>query len=77
LQDVEAADRVKLPDDPFTGKPLIYRKTTDGYLIYSLDDSRQDQGGPSTQPADHDNRGYRIRLAATASQGHPTEQTAP
>jgi hypothetical protein len=77
LQDVEAAGRVKLPDDPFTGKPLIYRKTTDGYLIYSLDDSRQDLGGPSTQPADHDNRGYRIRLAAPAGQGHPTERTAP
>ncbi len=66
LDEVQAALHIQVPADPFTGKDLVYRQTADGYLIYSLGESRRDQGGPATQPAEQDNWGYRIRLAAPA-----------
>lgn len=31
--------------DPFTGKPLVYRKTPNGFLAYSLGENRYDDGG--------------------------------
>jgi len=33
------------PQDPFTGKPLIYRVTGDTYQAYSVGPNRQDDGG--------------------------------
>jgi len=36
---------VNAPEDPFSGRPLIYKKDTDGYLIYSVDVNRKDDGG--------------------------------
>jgi hypothetical protein len=65
LADVESSLGVKLPSDPFTGGALIYRKTADGYLVYSLGESRQDQGGPSPKRDESGNRGYRIHLTAS------------
>jgi hypothetical protein len=35
----------KLPHDPFTGTPLRYRRTSDGYLLYSLGVNGRDDGG--------------------------------
>ena len=33
--------------DPFTGKPLVYRASADGFLLYSLaEDQRDDKGTP-------------------------------
>jgi len=34
-----------VPDDPFTGKPLLYRVTPNYYVIYSVDRNRTDEGG--------------------------------
>jgi hypothetical protein len=34
-----------VPPDPFTGKPLIYRRQADGYIVYSVDMNRADDGG--------------------------------
>jgi len=34
-----------IPVDPFTGKPLVYRKTGDGFLLYSLGPNLKDDGG--------------------------------
>ena len=31
--------------DPFTGKPLLVKKLPEGWLIYSVDDNLQDDGG--------------------------------
>ena len=32
-------------EDPFSGKPLIFKRDADGYLIYSVDVNRKDDGG--------------------------------
>jgi hypothetical protein len=34
-----------VPTDPFDGKPLRYRRTSDGVVIYALGPDRQDDGG--------------------------------
>jgi hypothetical protein len=35
----------RVPVDPFSGKPLVYRAMADGYLLYSVDINRLDDGG--------------------------------
>jgi hypothetical protein len=38
-----------LPADPFTGKPLLYRKTAAGFVVYSVGrNRRKDDGGKNT-----------------------------
>lgn len=46
----------KLPDDLFTGKPLIYRPSENGYLLYSLGPNGKDDDGrgPGDKPAGGD-----------------------
>jgi hypothetical protein len=34
-----------VPSDPFDGKPLRYKTLTIGYVVYSVGDDRQDNGG--------------------------------
>ena len=38
----------QLPTDLFTGKPLVYHRTKDGYLLYSLGDNGFDDGGSNS-----------------------------
>ncbi len=45
LEELESASGKKLPKDPFTGNNLIYRKTSDGYKVYSVGDDKKDDGG--------------------------------
>jgi hypothetical protein len=40
-----------LPVDPFSGSPLVYRLTDDGFIIYSLGLNQQDDGGNLERPA--------------------------
>ncbi len=40
-----------LPQDPFDGQPLRYRRTENGYLLYSAGYNQRDDGG--TKPADN------------------------
>jgi hypothetical protein len=35
----------KVPTDPFSGQPLVYRCTEDGYLLYSVGGNGVDDGG--------------------------------
>ena len=35
----------EVPRDPFSGTPLIYRRTRDAYLVYSVDRNGKDDGG--------------------------------
>jgi hypothetical protein len=55
-----------LPPDPFDGKPLRYRKDGAGFVVYSVGDNRQDDGGltvkPNAQPPDI---GLRVRWPRT------------
>ncbi len=50
LADLQTPNSLKLPLDPFTGQDLIYRSTDSGYLVYSLGQDRQDNGGPTSEP---------------------------
>jgi len=34
-----------VPVDPFDGRPIRYRRTDPGYLLYSVDTDGQDHGG--------------------------------
>jgi len=37
-----------VPIDPFTGKPLVYRRDGEGFIVYSLGSNLKDDGGRST-----------------------------
>ena len=38
----------EIPVDPFTGKPLVYRREGGGFIVYSLGSNQKDDGGRST-----------------------------
>jgi hypothetical protein len=38
----------EIPADPFTGKPLVYRREGEGFIVYSLGSNAKDDGGRST-----------------------------
>jgi len=38
----------EVPIDPFTGRPLVYRREGDGFIVYSLGSNEKDDGGRST-----------------------------
>lgn len=38
----------EVPIDPFTGKPLVYRREGAGFIVYSLGSNQKDDGGRST-----------------------------
>lgn len=38
----------EVPVDPFTGKPLVYRREGEGFVVYSLGSNEKDDGGRST-----------------------------
>jgi hypothetical protein len=42
-----------VPNDAFTDKPLVYRRTADGFLLYSLGPNQRDDGGQRV-PRDKD-----------------------
>lgn len=50
--------------DPFTGKPLIYRRTTRGIVVYGRGVNQQDDEGPSPKPSEtQDDVGVVLRIA--------------
>jgi hypothetical protein len=38
----------EVPVDPFTGKPFVYRREREGFIVYSLGSNEKDDGGRST-----------------------------
>jgi hypothetical protein len=42
----------RLPDDPFSGKPLVYRLTDEGFRLYSVGPNGVDDGGKSCDDGD-------------------------
>jgi hypothetical protein len=59
LADLVPAYAAALPLDPFTGKPLLYRRDKNDYTVYSVNDDQVDNGGmvdprPATQPTQSD-----------------------
>jgi type II secretory pathway pseudopilin PulG len=49
----QASDKMgwKIPDDPFSGKSLVYRRRGAGYVLYSIGANLKDDGG--TPPGDN------------------------
>jgi hypothetical protein len=47
LEDLAPAHIPELPLDRYTDKPLVYKKTDDGYLLYALGPNLKDDGGTS------------------------------
>jgi len=39
----------EVPTDPFSGNPLIYRKTPSGFIVYSVGLNGKDDGGRETR----------------------------
>jgi hypothetical protein len=45
-----------LPRDPFTAdKPLIAKRSDDGWVVYSVGPDGEDDGGPAARGADAEN----------------------
>jgi hypothetical protein len=57
----------KLPNDPYTGKPCVYRVDDAGALVYSLGRNLKDDGGKSLRD-DYDNHDHPFRVTT-----NPTE----
>ncbi len=54
LEEVAPDILKKIPEDPFTGKGLVYKKSGDGFVLYSLGPDLQDNhGAPLIIPAHH------------------------
>jgi hypothetical protein len=54
----------KIPDDLFTGKPLVYRPSEKGYLLYSLGpDGKDDEGRGNSDDPKGDDIAVRIPVA--------------
>ncbi len=47
LADLETRLGWKLPEDPFSGKPLVYRQKDKGFVLYSLGENLKDDGAKS------------------------------
>ena len=48
LDELKAKLSWRLPDDPFSGRPFIYRKQGKGFLLYSVGDDLKDDHGIET-----------------------------
>jgi hypothetical protein len=58
-------------DDPFTGKPLIYRPTDRGFTIYSVGINMVDDGGTKGKNSRSGDEVWRYE------ERHPAEQRRP
>lgn len=48
LEELVPGILTEVPVDPFTGKPLVYRREGEGFIVYSLGSNQKDDGGRST-----------------------------
>ena len=64
LRELVPAFLKALPLDPFTDKPLIYRKLTKGFVVYSIGLNAKDDGGKSKPSAGWDDISFRILRGA-------------
>ena len=52
LRELKTRLKWRLPDDPFSGKPLRYKRQGNGYLLYSIGQNLTDDGGEKTRKGD-------------------------
>lgn len=53
----------EVPTDPFTGKPLIYRRTAEGYVLYSVGPDLEDDDGTEGEHPDEGDLVVRVPAA--------------
>ena len=61
LDELAATMKVTLPEDPFTGKSLVYRKSGEGYLVYSVGKDKKDEPDKKLNSHEGSNWGIQIR----------------
>ena len=62
LQDLVPGFIEAVPPDPFTGKPLRYRKTREGFVVYAVgEDGRDDGGQTERREGKPPDVGFRVR----------------
>jgi hypothetical protein len=52
-----------VPDDPFSGKPFVYRRQGNGFLLYGWGSNLKDDGGRSPSPKDESGGDMVVRFA--------------
>jgi hypothetical protein len=52
LQDLVPKYISAVPQDPFSGREMLYKYDQDGYVIYSIGDNLKDDGGETEQSED-------------------------
>lgn len=50
LSELSAKLRWSVPKDPFTGKSLVYKRTENGFTLYSVGSNMVDEGGKAPDP---------------------------
>ncbi|MEN6370751.1 MAG: hypothetical protein ABFD64_01950 [Armatimonadota bacterium] len=57
MKDLKSRLGWKIPDDPFSGKPFIYRQKKSGFVIYSIGANLKDDGGKPQPPGKRSDSG--------------------
>jgi hypothetical protein len=52
----------RVPLDPFSGKELLYHQDNDSYVVYSISENRQDDGGALERPPGKDSLDLGVRI---------------
>ena len=52
LEELGGRSSAVLPEDPYTGRPLLYRRRERAYVVYSPGPDGRDDGGVTVSPAD-------------------------
>ena len=57
----------EIPHDVFSGRPLIYERTTDGYLLYSVGMNGKDDGGVNDREQGEDDIAVRVDVGSAGT----------
>ncbi|KKK93223.1 hypothetical protein LCGC14_2695040, partial [marine sediment metagenome] len=60
LAELRATYGKEIPGDRFSGKPLVYRRTGTGYVLYSVGSNGEDDGGKEDEDGDTDDIVVRV-----------------
>jgi hypothetical protein len=79
LADIPRTVLPKVPEDPFTGRPLLYRRTADGVVVYAVGPNGVDDGGITFDPAGKaaTDVGFRLFEPQHRRQAPPPKEPAP
>ena len=69
LTDLMPAYLTGIPEDPLTGKPMLYRAASDAYIVYSVGPDGKDDGGSLLRRADPTHKGPGTMFPPSADRG--------